>query len=85
MKTKLTLEEERYFYESSFYLYDIPDSLTIEELIEILSKFPKDLKVCTTWESTKHALRPENIYLSRFGVLFIDADDNFYKKDYEND
>lgn len=65
------------------YILNSEDNLTVRSLIDILLTFPQDMKVCTTWESTINGLEKQNIYVSRFGVLLIDADGNCYKEDYE--
>lgn len=61
------------------------ETITVQELIDAISKFPPKTKVCTTWESTIHTLLTENIYMSKWGVLFIDADDNFYKNEFRQE
>lgn len=58
--------------------------MTRDELIAELQKYPADVQVKITWETTVHAIKPENLYLSKDGVLLIDADDNNYKKDFES-
>lgn len=57
-------------------------TLTVQELIKILEKYPKEMKIFTTWESTLHSLEKENIYKSSTGSLYLDADQNFYKDDF---
>ncbi len=63
--------------------YLFSKSITIKELIDILCKFPIDTKICITWESTINSLEKENIYMSKWGVVLLDADGNSYKEDYE--
>lgn len=63
----------------------IPDTLNVKQLIEILSRYPQDMKVITTWESTIHSILQENIYESKEGHLYLDADDNSCKDDYSKD
>jgi len=60
----------------------IEETINVKDLIEILKKYPQDMKVITTWEGIFHALKEENIYESKDGYLFFDCDDNFYKKDF---
>jgi hypothetical protein len=60
----------------------LDETLNVENLIEILQKYPKNMKVMTTWESTVNSLKKENIYQSITGSLYLDADGNFYKKDF---
>lgn len=59
----------------------LQNTLSVGELTEVLSQYPKDMKVITTWESTMHCLSKSNIYESHQGYLLLDADDNFYKDD----
>ena len=63
----------------------LQDTLSVGELLKLLSKYPKKMKVIITWESTLHKIEKENIYESDMGYLFLDADNNFYKKDYAKD
>ena len=60
----------------------LPETLRVGELIKILSAYPENMPVITTWESTLHALMKENIYESKEGNLYLDADGNFYKDEY---
>lgn len=61
-------------------------SFNIQELTDFLSKYPKDMKIIITWESTYHEIEKKNIYLSKDKeFLYFDADDNFYKKDFAFD
>jgi len=60
----------------------IEETINVKDLIEILKKYPQDMKVITTWEDSHHVLKEENIYESKDGYLFFDCDDNFYKKDF---
>lgn len=69
--------------ESSDYEYELNQTITVGELIEELSKYPLDMKVMSTWESTKNSLRKEDIYYSFLDCVFIDADSGYYKRDYE--
>lgn len=69
--------------ESSDYEYQLNETITVGELIEELSKYPLDMKVMSTWESTKNVLRAEDIYYSFLDCVFIDADSGYYKRDYE--
>lgn len=58
------------------------ETITVQSLINILLKYPKHMKVMTTWESTVHTLQGKNVYEALTGTLYIDADENFYKKRY---
>jgi hypothetical protein len=58
-------------------------TLTVEKLINILNKYPKQMPVMCTWESTVNELREEYIYEAMTGTLYIDGDYGFYKKDFE--
>lgn len=58
-------------------------TMTVGELMDVLSVYPKDMKVLTTWESTIHTIRRQYIYESHTGNLYIDADEAFYRKDFE--
>ena len=61
--------------------------MTIGELKKILSKYPDDKNVITTWESCLWEITEENIYQAELSVsgsrfksyIVIDADDNNYK------
>lgn len=63
--------------------YILEEAMTVGELIDILHNYPRDKKVCTTWESTIHPLTRSNIYKGYLGALFLDADSNSYKNQYE--
>lgn len=67
-----------YLFEKEKWLYE--ESLTIQEMLDILQKYPKNMKIMTTWESTIHSLKKQNIYESITGTLYLDADENFYKE-----
>ncbi len=58
----------------------IEETLNVKNLIEILKKYPQDMKIITTWEGIHNVLKEENIYESKEGYLFFDCDDNFYKE-----
>ena len=64
------------------YFHEDEDSITIKELIDILKKYHGDLKVFCTWETCIIPLEKKNIYKSKEGNIFIDADDNNYKSNY---
>lgn len=66
-----------YLFEKERYL--LKDTLTVQGLIEVLKKYPKDMKIMTTWQFTVHSLEKENIYESVTGRLYLDAGENFYK------
>lgn len=59
------------------------ETLTVNELVKALERFPGDMKVFTTWESTVHSLLEHNVYEALTGSLYLDADENFYKKDFK--
>lgn len=65
--------------------WNIKETLSIGELIDILNNYPKEMKVIITWESLTTTLTKENIYLSKWNTLFLDADGNFYKEDFAKD
>ena len=69
-----------YIFEREKWLYE--ETLTVQGLIEILQKYPKDMKIMTTWESTVNSLKKENIYEAITGSLYLDADGNFYKEQF---
>jgi len=75
------MSETDYLYEKEKWIKD--ESITVKELIEILKEYPEDMKIMTTWESTLHSLTRDNIYESKTGSLYIDADENFYKTSFE--
>ena len=54
--------------------------MKIEKLIGVLSKYPPDTKIRTTWEGICRSISISNIYQGSDGVVYIDADDNVYKK-----
>lgn len=58
-------------------------TITVRELIIYLNMFHPDVKVYSTWEGTIKEIIENNIYLSKTGSLYIDADDNFYKEEFE--
>lgn len=58
-------------------------SISVGGLIEVLSKYPPEMKVMFTWESTIRRMAEENMYMSFLDCLFLDADENFYKDRYE--
>lgn len=60
----------------------LKDTLTVQELIDILQQYPKDMKVLSTWESTVNSLTKDNIYESLTGSLYLDADNNSYKENF---
>lgn len=58
------------------------DTLKVGELIEILGKYPKEMRVLITWESTLNEFTRKNIYESVTGTLYLDGDYNFYKQQF---
>lgn len=60
----------------------LENCLSVKEFINILQKYPPEMKIITTWESTVHALEEQNIYESKEGHLYLDADYNFYKNQF---
>ncbi len=71
------------------YLHDkeiwLKDTLTVGQMINLLNKYPKNMKVLCTWESTLNAIKKENIYISVTDKIYIDADGCFYKKEFAKD
>lgn len=62
--------------------------MKISELVATLNaRMAKhgDLEVDVTWESVTRGVWQDNVYLSKKGVLLIDADENFYKNDFAVD
>lgn len=57
--------------------------MKVAEIIAILQGYDPNLNIQITWESTLNEIQRDNIYLSKWGNLLIDADENWYKKDYE--
>ncbi len=66
-----------YLEEKEKYLLE--DTLTVGGLIDVLSKYPVEMKIMITWESTVNRFEKKNIYLAVTGTLYFDADGNFYK------
>ncbi len=62
--------------------YLLKKTMSISELIDILKTYPKEMKVMFTWESTLKDLRKENIYEAKNGALYLDADNNSYKREF---
>jgi len=58
-------------------------TFTVKELIIYLTMFHPDVKVYCTWEGIIREIIENNIYISKTGSLYIDADDNFYKDDFK--
>lgn len=61
----------------------IKNTLTVGELIDILNKYPKEMKVMITWESTVNELREEFIYEAKSGTLYLDGESGFYKEEFQ--
>lgn len=67
--------------------------MKISELIKTLQQRQEtwgDVEVEITWEGVTRHLSPAHVYCSPptdkyAGVLLLDADENFYKKDYAKD
>lgn len=53
--------------------------MTNSELIAELSKYPPDAEALTVWGTGTHKIKSENIYMSDWGELIIDADNNTWK------
>jgi hypothetical protein len=60
------------------------ETITVGELIEALERFDRKAKVLATWEGIFKSLLKESIYTGNSDLVLIDADDNFYKKRFEN-
>lgn len=60
--------------------------MTRDELIGELRKFPQGIEVKVTWEGTVHSIEPDNLYMSKDGILLIDADyhSDLYKKMFQS-
>jgi len=58
-------------------------TLNVGSLISILKKYPPEMKVLITWESTVNELYPEFIYEAYTGALYLDGDYGFYKEDFK--
>lgn len=68
------------------YAQSIQESMTVGELVDILSQYPETMKIVTTWESSIQSISPKCIYTSNDGkYLYIDADYCFYKEDFARD
>lgn len=65
--------------------WSIDKTLSVKDLIEVLEKHPKYMKIFITWESTINPLGKENIYVTSTGRLYFDADGNFYKEDFQKE
>jgi hypothetical protein len=61
----------------------LDDSLTVEQLIECLKKYPKNMRCFFTWESVFRSIEEENIYVGKENILLLDADFNEYKDEFE--
>ncbi len=72
-------EKAEYLFEKEEFI----ETMNVGELIKILEKYPKHMKVMTTWESTVNGCLEENIYEAITGTLYIDADYNFYKESFK--
>jgi hypothetical protein len=59
------------------------ETLTVDQLIQVLKKYPKHMKVMGTWESTVNEIKEEWIYETIEGNLYIDCDGGFYKESFE--
>ena len=60
-------------------------NMKISEMIDVLESSMQlhgDIGINVTWEGTLHEIDECNIYLSKEGVLYIDADENFYKNEF---
>jgi len=40
------------------------DTMTVQQLIEKLQEYPRDLPVCTTWEGQLKPFEDDNFYLN---------------------
>ncbi len=73
MKKKSDFLEEKEKYKNS---------MDVSSLINLLKKYPSNMKVFVTWESTINELKPEFIYEAETGSLYIDGEYAFYKDDF---
>jgi len=55
--------------------------MTVAELIEALSKYPRDADVLVTWEGTTNE---PSVYQAKSGTILIDGDNEFYREEFEN-
>ena len=65
--------------------------MKVKELIKILKKYDPESDVSVTWEGVQRIIDKSNIYLGAdmYGgvmkpFLFIDGDNNFYKKEFQD-
>lgn len=56
--------------------------MTVGELIAELEKFDKDAKVLATWEGITVWI---DVYLSKDNIVLIDSDNNYYKKQWQEE
>ena len=62
--------------------------MRISELIEVLrlrQQTHGDIEVKVTWEGVIRVFGPDSVYKSKRGALYIDADGNFYKREFAVD
>lgn len=55
--------------------------MKVSELIELLKKFPQDAPAAYTFESVVRVIEPDEVYMSKDGVLLIGDD---YKQEFES-
>lgn len=62
---------------------DVQITCTVKDLINILEKYPSDMKVMTTKERMAHLVAEDCIYESIWGILFISCDGERYKNEFK--
>lgn len=63
----------------------VKHTMNVQQLIDILQKYPPKMKMIVTWEHQLDALNKKNIYVSKEGHLYLDGDNNRYKKEFAKD
>lgn len=65
-------------------LFEMPEQPAppagVRQLITAMERLPCDADVEITWEGTLRSIDEDNIYVSKLGVVIIDADCNHYKE-----
>ena len=58
--------------------------MTIQQLIDRLKQEDSNATVAVTWEGIIRHIDDDSIYRTPKGLVLIDADDNFYKEDWQS-
>ena len=61
------------------------ESMSVGQLMDLLSKYPNEMKVLFTWEGIIKPIYKNNIYEDIHASLLLDADSNFYKEGFAKD